>query len=386
MHFKFLPELLTIASLFLGSSPAAAQSTPDYIYDSQDAWLCRPGRSDLCSTDQVLTRLAADGSKTTQTYRPQADAPIDCFYVYPTISLDPNPHSTLMAGPGENRAVSQQFAPFASVCRPFAPMYRQITLAGLRYVMAGNSNGVNAELPIEDVRAAWRHYLSNDNRGRGVVLIGHSQGSRILIELLKRDIDSKPAQKHLVSAMLIGFNVLVPTGQKSGGSLNTLIPCSSATDTGCIVAYSTFRETAPPPNNARFGRSNNASTEVVCTDPTKLSGQPLKSMLVRERILLGQSALNGEWAQAFEAVESPFVDMPGFLQTTCVKDGLFHYLSMSINSKSQGKRPANIPGDIVVNERTYDDWGLHLVDVNLAMGNLIELTRLQGLSWKSKNP
>ena len=56
---------------------------------------------------------------------------------------------------------------------------------------------------------------------------------------------------------------------------------------------------------------------------------------------------------------------------------------MSINSPVQASLPRNIPGDIVVNDRVLDDWGLHLIDVNLVMGNLLELVRQQGAAWVS---
>ena len=391
-HLKDLTVLhaltLSIMAGLLSSviaAPAQAQPTAlEAAYDAPDAWLCRPGRADLCGADQALTRTGADGQRKVEVLKPDANAPIDCFYVYPTISLDPNPHSTLQAGPGERRAVAQQFAPFASVCRPFAPMYKQITLAGLRAAMAGNPAGVNPEIAIEDVRAAWRHYLTNDNKGRGVVLVGHSQGSRMLLELLKRDVDGQPVQKRLVSALLIGYNIIVPTGADTGGALPTLPLCRTGSQTGCVVAYSIFRDTAPPPANARFGRSNVPGSEVACTDPVQLSGQPLRSLLVRDANLLGQPVLRGEWEKSLEGVTTPFVDLPGLVRTTCVKDGATHYLAAGINSATRGSMPSNIPGDIVVNDRTLDDWGLHLIDVNLVMGNLLSLVQQQGAAWTAK--
>lgn len=383
MHARLL-SLLTILLGAIAAAPAGAQPTPDTTYDAPEAWLCRPGRADACSLDQAVTTLAADGTRSVQVLRPQPDAPIDCFYVYPTISQDPNPHSTRQAGPGERRAVAHQFAPFASVCRPFAPMYRQITLAGLRAVMAGNPAGVDPERAVEDVRAAWRHYLAHDNQGRGVVLVGHSQGSRMLLELLKRDVDGQPAQQRLVSALLIGFNVMVPAGADTGGSLPTLPLCRTAAQTSCVVAYSTFRATSPPPANARFGRSPTAGSEVACTDPVRLSGQPLHSMLVREVSLLGQPVLQGAWQQRLDGVGTPFVDLPGLMQTACVKDGAAHYLALGFEGSGRGNPAADIPGDIVVNDRTLDDWGLHLVDMNVVMGNLLALVRQQGAAWVSK--
>jgi hypothetical protein len=383
MHAR-ISSLLTVLLGAFAVAPALAQPAPTAHYDAPETWLCRPGRTELCSTEQSLTTLTTDGQRTVQVLKPQADAPIDCFYVYPTISQDPNPHSTLQPGPGEQRAVAQQFAPFASVCRPFAPMYRQITLAGLRAAMAGNPAGVNPEMAIEDVRAAWRHYLANDNQGRGVVLVGHSQGSRMLLELLKRDVDGQPVQQRLVSALLIGFNVMVPAGADTGGSLPTLPLCRSGTQTGCVVAYSTFRETSPPPANARFGRSNTPGTEVACTDPVRLSGQPLRSLLAREANLLGQPVLRAEWAQGLEGVTTPFVNLPGLMRTACVKDGAAHYLALGLDGNGRGSLPRDVPGDIVVNDRTWDDWGLHLIDVNVVMGNLLDLVRQQSAAWKAK--
>ena len=377
-------SIMTVVLSGVGSAPALAQQTPSANYDAPDAWLCRPGRADLCSSDQAVTTLSADGNRAVQVIKPDANAPIDCFYVYPTISQDPNPHSTLQAGPGEQRAVAQQFAPFASVCRPFAPMYRQITLAGLRAAMAGNPAGVNPEIAIEDVRAAWRHYLANDNKGRGVVLVGHSQGSRMLLELLKRDVDGQPVQQRLVSALLIGYNLMAPVGADTGGALPTLPVCRTGIQTGCVVAYSSFRDTSPPPGNARFGRSNTPGSEVACTDPVQLSGQPLRSMLVRDANLLGQPVLRGEWEKRLEGVATPFVNLPGLLRTACVKDGATHYLALSTNSAVQGSLLSNIPGDIVVNDRVLNDWGLHLIDVNLVMGNLLTLVQQQGTAWMAK--
>ena len=377
-------SIITVVLSGMGAAPALAQPTPSANYDAPDTWLCRPGRADLCSADQAVTTVLADGSRTVQVIKPDANAPIDCFYVYPTISQDPNPHSTLQAGPGERRAVAQQFAPFASVCRPFAPMYRQVTLTGMRAALAGNPAGVNPEMAIDDVRAAWRHYLAHDNQGRGVVLVGHSQGSRMLLEMLKRDVDGQPAQQRLVSALLIGTNIMVPMGADTGGTLPTLPVCRTGSQTGCVVAYTSFRETSPPPGNARFGRSNTPGSEVACTDPVQLSGQPLRSLLVRDANLLGQPVLRGEWEKSLEGVTTPFVDLPGLLRTACVKDGATHYLALSVDTTARGSRPSNIPGDIVVNDRTLDDWGLHLIDVNLVMGNLLGLVQQQGAAWVGK--
>ena len=69
---------------------------------------------------------------------------------------------------------------------------------------------------------AWREYLARDNRGRGVVLIGHSQGTRMLRRLIREEIDPSPAARgRLVSAMLLGGNVIVRRGEVTAGTSRT---------------------------------------------------------------------------------------------------------------------------------------------------------------------
>ena len=115
--------------------PRPARAADDDPYAKAQAWLCRPGASDLCAAPVVATVVQSDGSRATRVLKPNPAAPIDCFYVYPTVSEDPAGNSGMTAGPGEKRAVAQQFAAFASVCRPFAPIYRQVTIAGVEAVL-----------------------------------------------------------------------------------------------------------------------------------------------------------------------------------------------------------------------------------------------------------
>ena len=120
------------------AQPAAPQASPvrprsRRTTTALDAsWLCRPGRQDACSVDLTTTIVQADGSFTREEWTGDPNAPIDCFYVYPTVSTDPTPLSDMIADPAELNVIRQQFARFGSVCRLYAPLYRQVTLAGLR--------------------------------------------------------------------------------------------------------------------------------------------------------------------------------------------------------------------------------------------------------------
>ncbi|RYD81651.1 MAG: DUF3089 domain-containing protein, partial [Sphingomonadales bacterium] len=200
--------------LMLALALAATSSDPDYRQNA--TWLCRPGRQDACAQDLTTTVIAADGTRTIEKFVAAKDAKFDCFYVYPTVSNDTTPNSDLMPGPEELRVIQFQAARFGAKCRVFAPMYRQVTLTALRTLMAGGTPAVDREMAYRDVEAAWNDYLANDNKGRGVVLIGHSQGSGVLTQLIGRAIEGKPVQKQLISAMLIGSNVPVLEGKDIG--------------------------------------------------------------------------------------------------------------------------------------------------------------------------
>ena len=63
---------------------------------------------------------------------------------------------------------------------------------------------MSQELAYADVLAAWQFYLANDNHGRGFVLVGHSQGTGVLSQLVREEIDGKPIQSQMVSALLMG--------------------------------------------------------------------------------------------------------------------------------------------------------------------------------------
>src|SRR5205809_5287153 len=169
------------------SKPGAAPAKNDY--SNPESWLCRPGRKDACAVDLSTTIVAANGKLTRESWAENPKAPIDCFYVYPTVSNDPTPNSDMVPGPEEKNVVRSQFARFGSQCRLYAPMYRQVTLTSLRASLGMTPTMPDRTLGPRDVLAAWNYYLEHDNQGRGVVLVGHSQGSGVLTQLIAANLD-----------------------------------------------------------------------------------------------------------------------------------------------------------------------------------------------------
>jgi hypothetical protein len=360
----------------------AAQAPPANDYRKASAWLCRPGRKDACTVNLTTTVVAADGKLSRETWAPKRKAAVDCFYVYPTVSNDVTPNSDMRAGPEEKNVVARQFARFGSLCRLYAPVYRQATLQALRAGTAGKPMQVDRELPYNDVVAAWQHYLAHDNKGRGVVLIGHSQGARVLSDLIHKQIEGKPEQARVVSALLIGTSVAVPKGADVGGTFSHMPLCRSDAQIGCVVSYASFRANVPPPPNSRFGKAP-AGLRAACTNPAALSGGSgkLHAYLSAKASPFSSAQPPAPWVTGGKPIASEFVSVPGLLSAQCVEDARGSYLAITVHGDSTDPRTDDIAGDIVNNGQVQADWGLHLIDVSLAMGNLLELVGKQIASY-----
>jgi len=383
MSRKLWTALGLVMGLGLGAgacaqpAPAAAPAANDYTKD--DAWLCRPGRADACAADQTATVIAADGKATVETFKADPDAPIDCFYVYPTVSSDPGGNSDMTPDLPEMAVADQQLARFGQVCKLYAPNYRQVTIAALRKVMMGQASTGDGALAYADVLAAWKDYLARDNHGRGVVLVGHSQGSRILLELIAKEIDGKPVQKQIVSALILGMNTPIDPAKDSYGSLPL---CRKPGQIGCVISYVSFRADAPPPASSRFGKVEQPGMRAACVNPAALAGgsATVKSYF-RDRTIMGTAMRPATvWAKGVE-VATPYVALPGLVSAECVQAGAFDYLAVTVHPDKADPRTDNIPGDLLVMGAPLKDWGLHLVDVNLAMGDLVDVVGTQAKAY-----
>jgi hypothetical protein len=64
----------------------------------------------------------------------------------------------------------------------------------------------------------------------------------------------------------------------------------------------------------------------------------------------------------------------------------FNYLAVTVNAGAADRRSADIPGDIVRNGVVRTEWGLHLIDANLPMGNLLDIVRSESTAWTARKP
>ncbi len=284
--------------------------------------------------------------------------------------------------------ISQQFARFAGVCTTYAPLYRQFTLTSLIARQSGHPMAMPADpqMAYHDVVDAWNYYLAHYNHGRGVVLIGHSQGSGMLTQLIKNEIDGKPVQKQLVLAILGGTRLGVPAGKDVGGDFQHVPLCHSARTPGCVIAFASFRSTVPPPPDTLFGKVQTPGWEAACVNPTALGGGagPAHSYLGAGTRLIVATAAPMEWVPG-KTVTTPFVSVPGLITAECARNENGTYLSVTVHGDPRDPRTDDIRGDVTIGGQVLKNWGLHLIDMNLFMGNLQDIVKSEGRAWLKKH-
>lgn len=381
-----LAGLAAAAALTLLAAPAASGATTDTV------WGCLPGATpNPCEGSLATTVLASTTIQPRKVARVEEPTPdpardTDCFYVYPTVAGNLGWSAPMRVTNEVRDILRSQAARFSQVCQVYAPVYRQVTTAGIAAQTVTQQQGPPPALltagdrAFSDVRSAWRDYLAHHNRGRGVTLIGHSQGSFMLARLLREEIDPDPAQRsRIVSVIAPGANVAVRRGERTGGDTQHFPTCTRAGETGCIVAYSSYG--ALPSRTARYGTVQRGSRaafrlpvstdlEVACVNPAALSGDQdrLRTMMraassPTDAGLLDLLAFSGNvpWAR------TPWVVPGDRYSAACITHNGANVLRV---------RAAN-RGSVVPFPVPYPDWGLHTIDIELALGNLVEIVRTQ---------
>ena len=362
------------------AGPASAKST---------VWLCKPGVTpDPCTPGLSTTVYNAPLTHATGVEHPKAqrNPSIDCFYVYPTVSDEKSGNSDLQIQDTERSIALYQVGRYSQYCKVYAPMYRQVTLAGAGLQgTSGSTTKANPALGVSDVEQALRTYLTKYNHGRGFVLIGHSQGSCVLESVIAKMVDPKPAvRKLMLSAILMGGNVLVKGNTGIGGDFKHIPACRSATQLGCVIAFSTFDQ--PAPSDSFFGRVGTLAVgptpakgdEVLCTNPANLAGgsgildpiQPSAPFAPGSTIALGLDVL--KWN-----VPSPstvFWTSPGAYSARCENSNGAHVLM--VTARNGGQTPTAGP---------TPEWGLHLLDANLSQGNLIGIVKSETRAFAQRS-
>jgi hypothetical protein len=407
------------------------------IYGDKSKWRCRPDTDDaVCDHNLDITVIKPDGSTEIEKRRPGTDSPIDCFYVYPTVSRDTTPNSDLIPGANEeDLAIRYQAAQIGTQCRLYAPLYRQVTLGAITPppttaptttaptttaptttaptttaptttaptttapTMAATADPADATttappttapptttpptttappttvtppatagaVAYGDVLDAFKQYIANDNKGRGFVIMGHSQGTANLTQLLHSEIEPNPElRSHLVSALLIGGSPRLGAGE------NDIKACTDAHQLSCVVSFASYRAGTGPTGPL-------ANPNATCTNPAALGGGKavLHPVWNTSRLNPFRPSTPPPWATAGAAttITTDFVSTPGLVSGECVT-GAASYFAITVNADPADPRTDDITGDL-------GGGNLHIMDVALTSGDLSDIVRTQARVYRS---
>jgi hypothetical protein len=134
-----------------------------------------------------------------------------------------------------------------------------------------------------------------------------------------------------------------------------------------------------------FGASRQEGWQAACVNPASLLGGKgrLDAYLTADGRTLPFIGVPPPlpWVDPALGVEitTEFVVLPGLLSARCGESDGFHYLGVIVDGDPDDPRIDDIIGDLT------PEWGLHLVDANVAMGNLVSIAKSQARSWCSRH-
>jgi hypothetical protein len=358
-----------------GAGPAHAAGSRATLTGAttRTVWLCRPGATpDPCGVNQAATSVSSTGASTAQPAPPTISQAFDCFYVYGTVSAEKSTNADLRVQKAETDVAVAQASRFSSVCRVWAPVYRQITVAGLSTLATTYATAVSTA--TTSVLSAFDDYLAHDNHGRPIIFIGHSQGASMIIRILQQKVDEVAAlRRRMVSALVIGGNVTVPDGRTVGSTFHHLPTCTTPTSTGCVIAYSSF--STPPPSDSLFGipgqgvsllagLTATTAVHVACVNPGLIGSTGTEPI----------TPYFPGTTPATPAAPAGWATYPGLYTAACTSSGDATWLQIDTTSIAGDPRP-------VVQPTLGPTWGLHIDDVNLPLGNLVDDVAGEEAAW-----
>ena len=426
---RIFAAVLTLMAVAMPAAPASA-ATLDH-----PQWLCLPGMAANPCNQNLMgdpqaggaftagypeshgrvnldTSRVEPGSVSVERFGPPAAPPVDCFFLYPTVDIVPNPLLQLGSLPpspqdAEQAVTLAEVGPLLGRCRMFVPVYRQASL--VPHVLGVlTRTSPDYALGLADIEQAWDTYWRDYNidpvthQRRGVVVLGHSQGAVDASSLISDRIDGNPAvQPYLVSALLLGGNIPVPLDRPAGGGADPdsafqYVPvCSRASSSapvpvGCVAGYSAYKQPgdATPASDSLFGLSSVPGHRILCVNPAALlsgsaadSAVPLDMRIPTSALVEGSALLpGGHLAVLLLGTPVPsyptgYARYPGLVSGQCLlrsyAGGTASWLQVRGGDGEVGAVGAGA------------GMGLHVKDFNLSLGDLVSLVGAQSGEWLS---
>lgn len=243
-------------------------------YEDPSLWYSRPG---IGVNDPARWQPAwAEGSAPAA--EPAAPGQFAVFFVHPTSLIDRNRWNASLDDPdAEAERIARVYlrgmaSPFNAASEIWAPRYRQATFGA--FLTDAPEGRLAIEAAYQDVREAYRYFLSSIGPDTPIVLAGHSQGALHLKRLIAEEVRGSPAADRLVAAYIIGW----PISLQHDLPVMGFPACAAANQAGCVLSWSSFAEPADPAAVLKAYAAMPAldgetpgTSPMVCTNP--ITGQ-----------------------------------------------------------------------------------------------------------------
>ncbi len=352
----------------LVAAPAAAQPPPRARLFEAANWLCLPGRS-----RHLLDAAADDRAQPQRLWleRPQPGRQGSAGRLLLRLSDGlprPGHEQRPRARQRRERARSQsQFARFAGVCRTFAPIYRQMTVAAVAAVAAGaDYQARRRRSPIGDVARRVAGISRQAQQGPAVRPDRPQPGRVMLQQLIANEIEGKPRRP----ADEAGDHPRLQCAGAAGQAGRRHVQVDAA-----LLAAGPDRlrhDLGQLPREERRRRTARCSAwptqpgmTVACTNPARPGSAALGTarQLLGRAVRAGRSPAGRSAGRREGAPPTPFLRTEGLVSARCVNDGPRGYLSIRTNADPKDKRTDRIGGEVGMLGLFLPGWGMHLADM-----------------------
>ena len=165
----------------------------------------------------------------------------DLFLICPTVDMGKNGNYNMSMDDTATKesfvgALNMEKGIYEDSTTMYAPYYRQMTFPV--YSMTDEEMAPYLEIAYRDVAAAFEYYIENCNNDRPIILAGFSQGSQLLMMLLKEYFDESEYSEKLVAAYCIGWRVT----EEELEEYTHLKMAQGEDDTGVIISFNSEAE------------------------------------------------------------------------------------------------------------------------------------------------
>lgn len=260
IHLKkyYFFKLISICCLFIligckstftnVTAPFSLKKIPEVPnYQNEDSWAVLPTKY-----TKKLKELAPDSI---------AKLKADVFYVYPTLITDKKDSrwnvaitDSIQNAKVLNTTVDFQASAWATSGKIYVPLYRQAHLRS--YYQLDNGGKEALLLAYKDVKKAFEVYLEKYNKGRPIIIAGHSQGATHGRLLLKDFFDNKPLQKQLIAAYIPGIGI-------KKDEYKTVREMTSPSQTGGFVSWNTYKRKKLPKSYNKWYKGKVTSNPIT---------------------------------------------------------------------------------------------------------------------------